>query len=320
MTDEVFQIDKIGKESWEKRAPHLKRLGTIEKIIRELTPLPCSYDVSRLQPDYFHEFTYTELLGNMWLQPQSNEMTALMVEKALDDDVSRWEFHPVDHLPLRDKYVLTKPLCLVHDRPIDFVPKKIIFLPGHNVFDEAVSAENLMRLMHEDEDVLIKLHPITAPELTRKLGQTFGYNRVFDRDCSGIELLNNADVVYVTTATEMGLYAALLSKRVYNLTRYHFEARGSFTPFYRLILRKEPHEAKRILRRLLNSPLSGFLHPDDPQLREKIAYYFDTAMQLRATRKRAVDEYMPDRYRDFVMSSSRHGLPALGQQAKPKLS
>jgi hypothetical protein len=318
MTDEAFQIDKIGKEMWEKRAPHLQELGKIEKIIRELTPLPCSYDVSRLQPDYFLEFTYTELLGCMWLQPQSNEMNAQMVQQALTDDVSRWAFQPFDDLPLRDKYVLGKPLCLVHDRPIETKPKTVIFLPGHNVFDEAVSAEGLMRLMHEDKDAFIKLHPITAPELTRKLGQTFGYHRIFDRDCSGVELLNLAETVYITTATEMGLQAMIMNKPVKNLTRYHYEGRGSFTAFYRLLLNKPPAEAKRTLKQLLNSPLSGFLHPNDPELQEKIVYYFATAMRLREGRRRLVEEFMPDRYRDFVMSHSRHGLPSIaGPVHKP---
>lgn len=296
------QDEKISPEMAARRAPHLAALEPLDRLARELTPLPISYDVMRLQPPYFHEFSYTEMLGCVWITPQSSELAARVVESALAD-TELWPFDAAANLPLRDKYLSDG--CRAR-------PKKVAFLPGNNVFHHAVSPEILLRLLHEDPEVVLKPHPLTNDELKRHLGRGVmgGYSRILKPSLSAAALLPHLKVAYVTTSTEMGLYAVLMNIEIRNLTRLPFEPRGTYTPFYRLLWGLSKPKAKDRLRRLLNSPLSGFFHPDDPDVRQKMEIYFANAMRLREPFRPLVQEFTPDRWAELIS-------PSVPQPARP---
>jgi hypothetical protein len=77
MTDRVVQQSKIGKA---KRSDRNAWAESIEQTVRKLSPYPCSYDVSQTQPSRFTEYTYTELLGAMWIATQSAEINSRIMQ------------------------------------------------------------------------------------------------------------------------------------------------------------------------------------------------------------------------------------------------
>jgi hypothetical protein len=302
------QTEKIGTEFNKRRGVHLKKLEPLEELCRLLAPLPMSYDVMRLQPPYFNEFTYSEMLGCLYVSPQSSEVSARLCVEALDDDY-QYDFDVAAALLKRgaiDKYQLdaTEPTF-----------ERVVFLPGSNMYHDAISKENLHRLMFDSTDVAIKPHPMTNPDHQRYLGIHFGYHRVLDPKSSGLAHLNAAQEVFVAATTEMGLYAVLMEKRVRNITSFNYESRAVFNSFYRLLWNKPLDEAKQILCKLLNSPISGFFHPDDPQLEEKIKRYFETAMQWRDAYRPLVNELGPT---DWTTAVVNRGRPKGDQNAVRK--
>jgi hypothetical protein len=291
-TDEMSR--RITPEFVKRRGEHLKLLEPLETLLRELSPLPNSYDVARSQPPYFEEFTYTEMLGCLFTSPQSSEIAFRVVHEAAHAS-QQPGFDAVAAVLRRvqmDKYTL--------EAPAGPLPTRVAFLPGSNVFANAVSRELLVAAIHRYPDMLLKPHPMTHEETLRQLGSIAGYRRILSPMASGWAYLQAADHVHVTTATEMGLYAVLLGKRVHNLSNIRYEATGVFAPFYNLIWDLDPDEAGRMLRRALNSQLSGFVHPEDPQVSEKLKAAFDAAMRLREPWKKMAHEYDNAEYAAMV--------------------
>ena len=306
LSDNETQNAKLTVDFAKLRSEHLKLLAPLEEEIRRQAPLPISYDIGRSQPPYFNEFTYTELLGGLYVSPQSCEAAARMVQEAVDcqDPILA---DVMDFIPLRDKYKLDeKPLAS---------PPNVVFLPGTNIFRIAVSKENLSRLMHEQEDIMLKLHPLTDEGLTRFLGMNFGYHRLIGGRVSGAAVLSASQRVWVTTSTEMGLYAMLEGKPVGNITNYAYEPRGSYNPFYRVLWNAT--NKRRAIRQVLNSPLSGFFHPEDPHVREKIGKYFEHAMSWRAAYKPLVEEYSRMEWNQLMVNRFQEHLPK-DKHAVPK--
>jgi hypothetical protein len=290
-SDAKAQVEKLSAEHAQRRGAHLEKLRPVFDLVRARAPLPISYDVMRIQPPHFFEFSETEMLGQVWVTPQSSEVAARMLEAAAADP-RRWPFRIEDHLPVRDKYQLEAPVSR---------PRKIVFLPGGNIFEDGVSPELLRRLMHEDAEVVIKPHPITGIDVVRFLGRAFGYHRVFRPELGSAALIPNLDTAHVTASTEMGFYALLAGARIRNITRYPFEPRATFTPFYRLLWARAPDAARKLLLKVLGSPLSGFFHVDDPDLEEKVEVFYAAAMRMRAFFRPRVEEFTPDRWGDLIL-------------------
>lgn len=294
MSDRAAQDKKISVEFAGRRAGHLAKLHGLEEMVRELAPLPISYDVSRIQPPYFNEFTYTELMGCLYLAPQSCELAARIVDSA-SQNRTEGAFDPAEEILARagmDKYEL--------ETVEGELPARVAFVPGSNCFLRAVCRETLTRAMHDDPALMIKPHPMTGEDVLRTLGQLYGYHRILDPKASGWAYLAGADEALVTTTTELGLYAALLGKPIINLTKVSYEARGSYAAFYRPLWGKTPEAARMTLAHLIRAPASGFLHPGDPDAREKAIAFYDLAMRLREPFRPLVQEYDPAEYAAFV--------------------
>jgi hypothetical protein len=258
------------------RGDHLGNLKPIEDKARELAPLPISYDIARVQPPWFSEFMYSEMLGGMMVAPQSSEIAARMLQYELDNPTSS-TYNVVPEIFNRqklDKYKLD-----------DAVSKpnatKIIFPPGSNIVRECLSRDTVSHAMFDDKSIVIKPHPMSLDETLRDFGLAFGYDRVIPPKESGMKYLLNAEEVWVTTATEIGLYAILLGKPIHNATVYAFESRGAYSHFYRFLWKLSIDDRNKTLTQLLNSPYSGFFHPNDPNYEEKMKIYFEKVMELR---------------------------------------
>lgn len=301
LSDQKTQEGRIGAEFAGKRGSHLKCLSSFEDLIREHAPLPTSSDVARTQPAYFNEFTYTECMGCLWVTPQSSEIAARMMLKASQDTRTR-AFDVYSRLTPRDKYDLGS-------TPPPPASKTIAFVPGSNCFKDAVSREQLTRLLHST-DALVKLHPLSNFDLVRDLGREFGYHRLLDPKDSGFYYLDQAETVWTAATSELGLYAVIQGKPIFNLTTYHFEARSSYSPFYFLLWSKSVEERRELLRRMVNSPYSGFVHPDDPNVVDKLREYFKEIMTLREVFKPLMYELSSAEYSDAFMQKTSKGAAA----------
>lgn len=294
----------IGEDAMKRRRPHLRRLVYLKKMAQRLAPFNISYDVTCTQPPYFHEFTIKELMGCAFVCPQSAEIAAQQVEEATQCSAilgpAVGPFDVVDAImgrDLNDKYDLA---------PVEGPAfKRVAFLPGTNLFPSMVSKELLVRAMHRYEDMVIKPHPLTDENTIRDVGRLFGYERILEPMASGWAYLAAAEDVYVTTATEMGLYAVLMGKRIHNITHFPAEGRGGFNPFYSLLWDLDTAKAREVLHRALNAPGSGFIHPEDPEAEFKMAAAFTLAMELRKPYRPRVHEYNPLQYASMVCADMR---------------
>lgn len=288
--DPAIQNKKIGKDFAAMRGGHLSALSGVEAVIREKAPLLASYDINRAQPPYFHEFTYTECLGEgLLVSPQSTEASARLVQKALEFSDQGFDAASavMDQRQQRgtlDKYKLASGQLNV---------KAVAFIPGSNMFHDMVSREALSRAMFEDDELVIKPHPLTDGKLIGELCSIFGHQRILDPKLSGDACLVSAERVYACTTTEMGLYAVLMGKPIHNVGNFFNEGRGAYSAFYRQLWNKTPDEAKATLSHILASPLSGFMHKDDPNVAGRIQTYFDAAMEVRASLKPALPYPQP---------------------------
>lgn len=292
MSDPNHQTEKVGAHYAGLRKKSLsERLGKVEILLRTLCPLPLTYDIGRLQLPYFSEYTYNDSMDAIYVSPQSTEVAARMSAMALEDETHpRFDFTIAfeksrNKLNTHDKYDLSEP-------NFEF-PKKVIFPPGSNLFSKMVSRENLYRLMHEDESVMIKAHPLTNNDLLRKLGRDFGYHRLLSPNTGAHAILENVDVMWGTAASEMPIRAALLGKKVLNIGNFFEENQGSHLPINRLLWNKSGEEAKIRATRVLGSPLGGFFFPEDPNLESNIKLYFRETMKIRE-RNKTYTYVMPD--------------------------
>lgn len=290
LTDPSTQTMKLGEGWATKRAEHLDRLGPVEDLVHAKSPLAIAYDVNRAQPPFFREFTYTELMGGLiYVAPQSNEVAARVMAYALTKPTDD-RFDVASTITLQDKYQLQTVEASPH--------KRVAFLPGTNIFDMCVSKETMEREMQKHPDMVMKLHPLTREDTIRKMGISFGYERIIPLGDSAAPYLSGAEVVYSPASSEMGLYAILLGKTVINLTQVGFEARAVYNPIYRLLW--DAPDPRATLCHLLNSPYSGIYHPDDPSLGEKMDAFFALALALREPFRPLVKEYEPAGYAALV--------------------
>jgi len=273
---------RVGENFAARRGSHLERLKPAVALAERLAPLPLSHDVTKLQPPFFFEFSWTEMLGGLYVSPQSAEISARLCQAA-----AAVPFAGDLGLKALDKYAGLQP-------PRD-TPRQVAFLPGSNILQKALSYEALIRAMHDEPELMIKPHPMTDAATLRSLGRAYGYHRIVDAEVSGAELLLGCETAYVCPTTELGLYGALYGKRLVNIGNVRAEAQGAYNGFYVQIWR-DPSA----LRRMLACGLAGWFDPEDPALDAKIADFFALAMQLREAFRPLVREISPTDYADFL--------------------
>ena len=274
MADENVQKEKLG--DFAVRSSRSEWGNSIEPRLRELAPFPITYDVSSTQGEYFSEFTYTELLDGLLLQTQSVEMNCKIIAAAAADKSK----HSVNlELLVRDKYKLDAVTQ-------NSVYKKVCFLPGHNALDVA-SVENIARLAFEDKSVVFKPHPLTNLESLKFIAiKVGGWNRVLDKNLSGIELLKNADTVYTTTTSELTIAATIIGKKVINVSNFFNESVGVYYSISKLLYAAHIQgvsNAQSVLKNILTSKISGFVCAHIGDVDSRMQCYYDNALSMRAS-------------------------------------
>ena len=270
MSDPEVQRHKVGDRNT--RSTRNAWAETIEQKVRDLAPFPATYDVNATQPTNFTEYSYTELAGGFWITTQSLEINARLIDLAARQ-VS--ESDTLDRLAaiLQDKYVLNKP---------ETTYKRVCFLPGNNMLDVA-SIEIIARIVHEEEDVMFKLHPLTNDEAINVVRKRVGWNRIIPREVSGMELLRHCDEVFTSSASEMAITGTVLGKKVVNISNFFNEGSGAYHVISRVLFkahRTSVATAQRALVNMIDCPWSGMLFPWH-STDSRIVAYFDKSLELR---------------------------------------
>jgi len=273
MTDPAIQEKKIG--TFAKRSNRNQIAEKYEDLIRDNAPYPISYDVSQIQPLNFSEYTYTELLSGFWIATQSLEINCRLLQEASN-------YNNIDSALIPEKIVADKYILSDDIEKYKHV-KRICFLPGHNMLDVA-SVEIISRLLHENDDIMLKPHPITNQESLNIFGSRFGWNKVIPKDVSGNALLKNCDVVYTTTASEMAISGTLMGKKVVNISNFFNEGSGAYHPISRILFsahKHSVHKAQECLLRIFSCPWSGIVVEGADSPESRIHEYYKKSLEYR---------------------------------------
>jgi hypothetical protein len=284
MSDPCARIRKSGFVAIHERMDKIK---PIEMWLSDNLPLPATYDVVSGQPEYFSEFTYTEICGGMYLKPQSNKMAWDQIQDAIDDNNI-----DVDHVGIllqkisedggRDKYKLSR---FYKGPDIDV----LIILPGSNIINTTVDKQKISdvveRSLREGKVVKIKPHPITSSPIIQELKLAFGDDVILNKKISGFSALSVASNVYTLGASEMALYTIMMGKKLFDITHPEYNQRKkplTYASLFYSILGKNQDDAKVVLNKIFNSAKSGIVFPwEDHQ--DKLQRYLEYIMAKRET-------------------------------------
>lgn len=244
----------------------------VEKLVVEKSPWPISYDVDSVQPDKFTEFSYTDSLKGVYINTQSIEINCRIIEKASKVECSDFTVLNALERVIGDKYQLTDTGEGIKGS------YQIGFMVGHNMFD-IVSNEIVARLAHENDNFYMKLHPITNHDYARKVAHHVGWNRVISNELAAYDLLKGADKVWTSTASELTMAAAILGKKIGNLSNFFNEAGGIYYPISRLLYQSE--DPRQTLNNIINCKFSGLIVPGIEDVEQHIKTYFDHALWMR---------------------------------------
>ena len=279
MSDKFNERNKIGP--YAKRSLRNDWACSIEETVRSLSPWPITYDVSSVQSTAFGEFTYTEFAGGgLWITTQSREVNCRLIDFAskVDSGNEGQELFEKFVSSFSDKYDLEE----LEDRYKHI--RHAVFLPGHNLLD-LMDTSALDKLIKEEDDVVVKPHPLTHNDALKMISNRCGWQKVLPRNVSGSKLLEQCDTVYSTTASEMIITGASLGKTVYDLSVWDSSGAGVYQPFHRIITYLQKREgkeaAKKAIANILACPWSGVVFEFMPDYEERMKLYFDKALELR---------------------------------------
>lgn len=243
----------------------------LEKAILDNGFLPASADVSPIQPPFFTEFTYTDVLGGMLLRTFSAEINNRMVLDHHPSEISD-ELKSKFIQGISDKYQLKKYVSGY---------KNIVFIPGHNIFDQVVDHQQLFKIMDSADDVVIKPHPISNESILRSLGQSFGYKRILDKDLSGVNLVLQCQNVYSVSTSEIPIVAMMNNINFHDITQYLNSHIGALSHIINKV--KNSSNKKEEILSLLLAEDSGFIMPcmDSDEIYYRISKYCMKALKHR---------------------------------------
>lgn len=259
-----------------KRSDRNKWAESKETLIRELSPFPISYDVNCIQDTGFSEFTYTEFAGGIKLATQSTEINCRIMKEAVEaniDSDSNKEIEDKWKKIVKDKYDLITP-------EKDSWPEKVLFTPANNCLD-LISWENLSRIIHEDDEVLVKPHPLIDDNALNHIAGRVGWNKIIPAKESGMEYMLQAKTIYNSSTSELTVLGALFDKEVVNIGNFFHEADGAYFPITReMFLSDSPKSA---ILAMVKDERSGLIFPwmSEEEIEARIKTFFDNSLKLR---------------------------------------
>jgi hypothetical protein len=276
-----YERDRMGdpKHQEKKLAGHLTRAErndwaeSIEEEMRRLSPWPISYDVNCTQGPCFTEFSYTEFLGGMYLRSQSIEVNTRQTELASKEETG-FEFTAEhEQYCLKDKYDLQA----IPEQYQNL--KGLVLYPGDNA-EAYVDEDRLQRLLYENPEVMIKLHPLCSRPFTEHAARRYGGNRlILPNNLSGYALLRQCETVYTTSVSEMSAAGALMGKKLVDLTKFIHQSSGNYYPISRVLYASD--DPKSAVVRMMGCKSSGLIMPWHTDYTERIGLFFEQCIYLR---------------------------------------
>lgn len=272
--DDIDKEDRIGKRVLTYSEEDMFRLKRCEKILQNISPLPVSYDVCAVQPPYFNEFTYTNIENYVLVAPMNYEMYVRFLVENVELDVNVSEYQVFSKDTMKDKYKL------LDLGDTDF--EEVVFLPGSN-YMFIVDMDKLDMLMHYNEGMLIKPHPITSQEDLKRLGQRYGYHRIIESTVSGYQVLMACDKIYYTENSEIGMRAILNGIKAESIAKTSLNQLCLYFPIYFMLNRHKTDGDKSLLLKTLFSGSYGIINIDwnKYEIEDKLGHYFSGIMGLR---------------------------------------
>lgn len=244
----------------------------IEAAVKELAPLPTTFDVQPIQPPYFQEFTYYDLFGGVLVMPMSPEVAARVIDKAVASATPDYAQVDLCLSRLEDKYALATELSSPQAR-------RIVFMPGGNLA-YSVDRSKLDEVLFNDPQVLIKPHPVTNDDYVRHLGTSFGYGRMIPPKESGMGYLFQAEKVWTGANSEIGLVCAMRRQWFDQITNVANMPRMTYAPIYRLFRTGDIEHNYEVMARLFGAADAGLVMPWQ-DVRAKLQAFFARAMHER---------------------------------------
>ena len=243
----------------------------VEDIYLKHATLPCTFDVSPIQKPYFDEFTYHDVFGGIFGGTMNEEVNARIVESSIKNVEPDFTKKLVNSL--NDKYNLNSKLS-------ESNCKKIIFFPGSNLL-HVVNLDLVDKIVYDDDSVRIKPHPIMTQDGLRQLGIRYGYWRLIPPSESGIDYLRQADFVWGTMNSEIGLIAAALKKPYVDVSKLVYMQKLTYATIHRLFKNNDVEYNHEIITKVLTSKSSGLLMPWHDDLDQRAKEFFKSAMEIR---------------------------------------
>lgn len=278
MTDSAEIRKKIGGLSHNtgRREWAVSKEGVVKDILSRKR-FGVSWDPTAVQGADFSAYGYTEFMTGMCCYTLSSDINYRVMREASKSDI---DHALIDHLlsKMTDKYHL-------HNSGLS-AALNVVLLPGSNMWS-MVNFDTVDRLAGEIPNIVFKPHPLATVENIRQLKIRVGDHRVISAQSSAMSLLHQVEKVWTTTSSELGIYATLLSKPVYDITKWEYVTTGSYAalmrPVFALHHQGKSTEARELLCRMLSSRQNGLLFPIHHDTIERIEAYRQLTLQLRET-------------------------------------
>lgn len=260
----LVQLTKTGSLSRVKENKVSEKLAKYVIKKCEKRNLKISYDVT--YGGFPEEIRYSEFFagfGGIQLGACDGKMVRRMYNRPFNDEAI---IDHADMLDLRENVLHDKYIVHSYDAPL---PESIVIMPGSNILEDVVDKEQLNAAVLLGAKV--KLHPLTNKQHKKFLIEQYGEERVLPNKYSGYKCMLGANVVYTTGASELGLYAALLGKRVISISTGC--PKGGYADAFARIIHS-PDQGYE-LNYLIHNPASGIILPQMEDWKDRIDVWFD---------------------------------------------
>lgn len=237
-----IRLMKSGTLCREEKDIHMS--SKLEDICKK-EKIKIEYDLS--MPDSPEILTYTEIFGktgSLYVKPGEYKSAYDLIKKAYENGVPDLRVRDIILSVSSDKYNLWDPLKKY---------TKVVFPAGSNILKESNDWALIVRAMVEG--AYIKPHPLTKMDDIEFFKTFFPEHRIIPKRVAGYKVLKNAEVIYTSGTSELGLYAILMDKRVYAISiPGESIPKGGYHEVFDFIMTLPPKERLGGICRVLSCP------------------------------------------------------------------
>lgn len=276
-----------------KMRSRLKKLHEAEKyLIKRCDELEISlsFDCAADERLNWNTLNYTNYCGMIYISTLCTDLNLYKLYDALIDNME-----PIGHIDfirnniknkVGNKYVMNTDSSDNEFESSDIQSKVICILPGHNKFPTICRTKIKTIAKHYKKDLLFKLHPICENDILEKIGffdTVYGSGcKVADQLSNMYELIENAEYVYSTHASETPLTSLILGKRIEPIDNYDKRKNHGFSALNHFCYTYQYDNAVERLGKIFASHKSGIIHPDiDKDWKNKIDMYLEYILNQR---------------------------------------